>query len=86
MKKKAFMTQCESGTAAAAPTAAPAATGAAAAATKGTAKGQAGKQAEMARMHKCSADRKAAKAAGQQVLPWPQYWHQCDMRMKQAGM
>jgi hypothetical protein len=59
-------------TAAAPEPAAPAATG--------------GKAGHNARIHECAAEWKQAKASNQtNGLKWPQFWHQCDVRLKAAG-
>jgi hypothetical protein len=43
--------------------------------------------AERARMKKCGAEWKAAKAAGkvEKGMKWPQYWSACNKRLKAAG-
>jgi hypothetical protein len=59
-------------TAAAPQPAAPAATG--------------GRAAHNARMRECGAEWKQAKANNQtNGLKWPQYWHECNVRLKAAG-
>ncbi len=47
----------------------------------------AGRQAMYARERACGAEWKAAKANGTRPagMKWPQFWHECDMRMKAAG-
>ena len=47
-----------------------------------------GRQAYLARLHACSAEWKADKAANKRPpgLKWPQFWHECDVRMKAKGM
>ena len=91
-----FLAQCrsEQGGAApepAAPTAAPAAAPAPAptasepAVVKASAT-TAGATAEHSRIHECSAQWKAAKAANTtNGLKWPQFWHQCDVQLKAEG-
>ena len=38
------------------------------------------------RIHECSAEWKQAKASNQtNGLKWPQFWHQCDVRLKAEG-
>jgi len=50
--------------------------------------GSPGRQAYLARLHACSADWKTLKASGKRPegLHWPQFWHECDVRKKAAGM
>ena len=50
--------------------------------------GSPGKQAFLARLHACSAEWKAAKAAGTRPagMHWPQFWSACDKRKKAQGM
>src|SRR5271156_4391552 len=47
----------------------------------------AGRQAMYARERACGAEWKAAKANGTRPagMKWPQFWHECDVRMKAAG-
>jgi hypothetical protein len=47
-----------------------------------------GRQAYLARIHACSAEWKADKANGTRPagMKWPQFWHECDGRMKAKGM
>ena len=42
----------------------------------------------LARLHGCSAEWKANKANGTRPagMKWPQFWHECDQRMKAKGM
>jgi hypothetical protein len=46
-----------------------------------------GRQAMYARERACGAEWKAAKANGTRPagMKWPQFWHECDVRMKAAG-
>jgi hypothetical protein len=48
--------------------------------------GSAGREAYLNRLHACAAqwhqDKKSLEAAG---TMWPQFWHQCDDKMKAAG-
>jgi hypothetical protein len=46
-----------------------------------------GRQAMYARERACGAEWKAAKANGTRPagMKWPQFWHECDVRMKSAG-
>ena len=93
-----FLTACrqEEAPAAAAPAApAPAPAPAAAApkpmekpAATGTKTGSPGREAYLARLHACSAEWKADKANGTRPagMKWPQFWHECDQRMKAKGM
>ncbi|MBV1707272.1 MAG: hypothetical protein KGQ37_08715 [Hyphomicrobiales bacterium] len=91
MKKKAYMAQCEAGTAA--PAAAPAAVTPAAAPVKATAPAAAGTQtagraAEHARQKQCGAQWRANKAqliAATPGLTWPKYWSTCNKQLKAAG-
>jgi hypothetical protein len=50
--------------------------------------GSPGRQAYLARLHACSADWKTMKAEGKRPegMKWPQFWHECDVRKKAAGM
>ena len=50
--------------------------------------GSPGRQAYLARLHACSADWKTLKAEGKRPegMKWPQFWHECDVRKKAAGM
>jgi hypothetical protein len=47
----------------------------------------AGRQAMYTRERACGAEWKAAKANGTRPagMKWPQFWHECDVRMKAAG-
>lgn len=90
MKKKAFMTQCESGVAAPAAYApaavAPAASRPASAATGGTL--TPGRAAEHARIKQCGAQWKANKVqlvAANPGLTWPKYWSACNKQLKASG-
>lgn len=46
-----------------------------------------GQRAMQARMKKCSAEWKAAKAPGkiEKGMKWPQHWSACNKRLKQGG-
>jgi hypothetical protein len=57
-------------------------------ATTGTKTGSPGREAYLARLHGCSAEWKADKANGTRPagMKWPQFWHECDQRMKAKGM
>lgn len=46
-----------------------------------------GRQAMYTRERACGAEWKAAKANGTRPagMKWPQFWHECDVRMKAAG-
>jgi hypothetical protein len=83
LKKKSYVADC---VAKASPTTTPMA----APKTKsgGTNTGQPGRQAMYARERACGKEWKAAKAAGR--IPagqkWPQYWSECNKRMKAQGM
>jgi hypothetical protein len=46
-----------------------------------------GQLAARARLKKCGAEWKAAKAAGKiaQGMKWPQYWSACNKRLKAGG-
>ena len=50
--------------------------------------GSPGRQAYLARLHACSAEWKTLKAEGKRPegMKWPQFWHECDVRKKAAGM
>ena len=94
MKKKAFMAQCEGGTAAAAPAPAPAAIMPAAAPMKTTTPAAAGgtqtagRTAEHARQKQCGAQWRANKAqliAATPGLTWPKYWSACNKQLKASG-
>ncbi len=54
----------------------------------GTKPGSPGREAYLARLHGCSAEWKADKANGTRPagMKWPQFWHECDQRMKAKGM
>jgi hypothetical protein len=68
---------------AATPAAAPAATEPAVVKASATTAGATG---EHSRIHECSAQWKAAKAANTtNGLKWPQFWHQCDVQLKAEG-
>jgi len=75
---------------AAAPAAAPAPTPAAAtpAETPPAAKPSGGRQAMYARERACGKEWRDMKAAGTRPAgeKWPQFWHECDERMKAKGM
>jgi hypothetical protein len=47
-----------------------------------------GRQAMLNRMHACSAEWKTMKAENKRPagMKWPQFWHECDERMKAKGM
>lgn len=47
-----------------------------------------GRQAMYARERECGKEWKAEKAAGTRPagMKWPQFWHECDARMKAKGM
>jgi len=85
LKKKSYVADCvaksASGAPAAAPMAAPKSAG-------GTATGKPGRQAMVARERACGKEWREAKAAGK--IPagqkWPQYWSDCNKRMKAQGM
>jgi hypothetical protein len=81
-----FLSQCRAGGAnAAAPApAAPAPAPKAPAPAAPMATG--GSAGEHSRIHECSLEWKQAKATNQTGgLKWPQFWHQCDVRLKAAG-
>jgi len=81
-KYRDFQKECLARTAAA-PAAAPLAPAAPAATPKAT-KASDGRQAMVARERACGAEWKAAKAAGTVPagMKWPQYWSQCNTRLK----
>jgi len=56
--------------------------------TTGKKTGSPGREAYLARLHGCSAEWKADKANGTRPagMKWPQFWHECDQRMKAKGM
>jgi hypothetical protein len=56
--------------------------------TTGKKTGSPGREAYLARLHGCSAEWKADKANGTRPagVKWPQFWHECDQRMKAKGM
>ena len=96
-----FLSQCRAGAAAApapaapapAPTVAPAPAPMAPApapttyvAPRPTTPGTGGKAGHDSRIHECAAEWKQAKATNAtNGLKWPQFWHQCDVRLKAAG-
>jgi hypothetical protein len=96
---KEFSKDCMAGPAAAAPAAAPApaastaattakpASKPAAAATSTEKKPSPAQEAMYARERACGAEWKEAKAAGKVKagMKWPQYWSECNKRMKAAG-
>jgi hypothetical protein len=51
-------------------------------------RGRGGQDAEHSRIRTCGQEWRQAKAAGrvQQGMSWPQYWSDCDKRMKAQGM
>ncbi len=57
-------------------------------ATTGKKTGSPGREAYLTRLHGCSAEWKADKANGTRPagVKWPQFWHECDQRMKAKGM
>jgi hypothetical protein len=70
-----------------APAPAPKPTVASAPATTEAKPASGGRQAMYARERACGAEWKAAKANGTRPagMKWPQFWHECDVRMKAAG-
>ena len=86
LKKKSYVSDCvaksePAAAPAAAPMAAPKSAG-------GTTTGKPGRQAMIARERACGKEWREAKAAGR--IPtgqkWPQYWSDCNKRMKAQGM
>jgi hypothetical protein len=97
--EKAYVTKCRADSAAAKPAAAPAPAAAApapkpaamapaAAPAKPAVAATGGKAGETTRIKACGVEWKAAKAAGKVPAgqKWPQFWSECDKRMKAAGM
>jgi hypothetical protein len=83
LKKKDYVKDC---VAKASP--APAAAPMAAPKTAGDVKGKPGRQAMIERERACGKEWREAKAAGkiQPGQKWPQYWSECNKRMKAKGM
>lgn len=85
LKKKDYVADCVAKGKAAAPVTAPAATPS----KTGTATtGKPGRAAMIARERACGKEWREAKAAGriQTGQKWPQYWSDCNKRMKAQGM
>jgi hypothetical protein len=55
-------------------------------ATTGTATATGGTEGEHSRIHECSTQYRAAKAANTlNGVKWPQFWHNCDVQLKAEG-
>jgi hypothetical protein len=84
LKKKSYVAECVAKGTSAAPATAPAA----APKAGGTATGKPGRAAMIARERACGKEWREQKAAGR--IPagqkWPQYWSECNKRMKAQGM
>ncbi len=81
LKKKDYVSDCVA-------KAAPAATPLALPKSTGTAAGKPGRQAMIERERACGKEWREAKAAGriQTGQKWPQYWSDCNKRLKAQGM